>query len=46
MVHPDPCDLGLMEDGLELVAKEHADLGLIAQVSTEVGEQGISDDDI
>jgi hypothetical protein len=41
MVHPDPCDLGLVEDGLELVAKEYADLGLIAEVSAEVGEQWI-----
>ena len=46
MVHPDPCDLGLVEDGLELVAKEDADLGLIAQVSAEVREQGIGHDEI
>jgi len=46
MVHPDPSDLCLVEDGLELVAKEDADLGLIAQVAAEVGEQGIGDDEI
>jgi len=46
MVHPDPSDLGLVEDGLELVAEEDADLGLIAQVSAEVGEQGVGDDEI
>jgi len=46
MVHPDPSDFGLVEDWLELVAKEDADLGLIAQVSAEVGEQGVGDDEI
>lgn len=46
VVHPDPSDLGLVEDGLEFVAKEDADLGLIAQVAAEVAEQGIGDDEI
>jgi hypothetical protein len=46
MVHPDPCDLGLVEDGLEFVAKEYADLGLIAQVASEVGEEGVCDDEV
>ncbi len=46
MVHPDPCDLGLVEDGLELVAKEHADLALIGEITSEVGEEGIGDDEI
>jgi len=41
MVHPDPSDLGLVQDGLELVAKEHAYLGLITEISSEVGEQGV-----
>jgi hypothetical protein len=46
VVHPDPSDLGLVEDGLELVAKEYADLALVAEIAAEVGEQGISDDNI
>jgi len=46
VVHPDPSDLGLVEDGLELVAKEHADLALVGEVPTEVGEERIRYDDI
>jgi hypothetical protein len=41
MMHPDPSDLGLVQDGLELVAEEHAYLGLITEISSEVGEQGV-----
>jgi len=46
VVHPDPDDLGLVEDGLELVAKEHADLALVGEVAPEVGEERIGYDDI
>jgi hypothetical protein len=46
VVHPDPSDLGLVEDGLEFVPQEHADLALVAEISTEVGEERVTDDDI
>ena len=46
MVHPDPSDLGFLEDGLELVAQEHADLALVTQVTAEVAEERIGDDEI
>lgn len=46
VVHPDPDDLGLVEDWLELVAKEHADLALVGEVASEVGEERICYDDI
>ena len=46
VMHPDPRDLGLVEDWLELVAEEHADLALIAEIAAEVAEQGIGHDDI
>ena len=46
MVHPDPSDLGLVEDGLEFVAQEYADLALVAEVTAEVGEKRIGYDDI
>ena len=41
MMHPDPSDLGLVQDGLELVAEEYRHLGLITEISSEVGEQGV-----
>ena len=46
MVHPDPSDLGLVQDGLEFVAKEDTDLALVAQVTAEVAEERIGHDDI
>jgi hypothetical protein len=46
VVHPDPCDLGLVEDGLEFVAEEHADLALVAEVAPEVGEERVADDEV
>lgn len=46
MVHPDPSDLGLVQDGLEFVAKEDTDLALVAEITAEVGEQRIGHDDI
>ena len=46
MVHPDPSDLGLVQDGLEFVTQEHADLALVRKVTAEVGEQRIGHDDI
>jgi len=46
MVHPDPSDLGLVEDGLEFVAKEYRHLGLIAKVAAEVAEEWIGHDEI
>ena len=45
-MHPDPSDLGLVEDGLEFVAKEHADLALVAEIAAEVAEEWIGHDDI
>ena len=46
VVHPDPDDLGFVEDGLELVAQEHADLALVGEIAAEVGEERVRDDDI
>jgi hypothetical protein len=46
VMHPDPSYLGLVQDGLELVAKEHADLALVAEITAEVGEQRIGNDEI
>ncbi len=46
VMHPDPSHLGLVQDGLEFVAEEHADFALIAEIAAEVGEERIPDDDI
>jgi len=46
VMHPDPSDLGLVEDGLEFVAKEHADLALVAEIAAEVAEEWIGHDEI
>ena len=46
MMHPDPSDLGFLEDGLEFVAKEDTDLALVAEITAEVAEEWIGHDDI